>query len=176
MSPLTAAPPKTWDDRLASLFRSHRHALVRFFGRHARNKADIPDLVQDVYLKLSTTNLPAELDRPDSYVISVARSILIDHHRRHRVRHIDESGPLTDDLACPDFTPERVIDSRAAAERMQRALLELPVRTQDIFTLRTLQGMKMAEVADLLRVSLSTAEKHHARALAHLAARLEDLR
>ena len=176
VSSLTADPARTWNDQLATLFRSYRPALTRFFGRHAPNKTDVPDLVQDVYLKLSTTAIPANLDRPDGYVISVARSILIDHHRRRQVRHSDQHGPLTDDIIGTDLSAERVIDSKAAADAMQAALHELPDRTQDVFALRTVQGMKMADVAELMQVSLSTAEKHHARAMAHLATRLKDFR
>lgn len=59
---------------------------------------------------------------------------------------------------------------------MQAALLDLPERTRDVFALRTLRGLKMADVATAMQISLSTAEKHHVRALAYLAEQLVDFR
>ncbi|WP_164516130.1 RNA polymerase sigma factor [Sphingomonas sp. 2R-10] len=157
--------------------RTHRLLIVRFFNRHAQDKADVPDLVQDALLKLIRTNLPEKIDNPDSYVISVARSVLVDHHRRRQARHAGDHASLDEvDVSSTDFGADRVLDSRAMAERIQAALLELPERTRDVFALRTLREMRMAEVARTMRISLSTAEKHHARALAHLVQRLMDFR
>lgn len=136
----------------------------------------MPDLTQDVFLKLSNSNLPEAFDNSRNYVLSVARSVLIDHHRRRQVRHAADHIGLDDfDLESTALPTERVLDSKVIAERLQVALLTLPDRTRDVFALRTIRGMKMAEVAQTMRISLSTAEKHHARALAYLAEQLADL-
>lgn len=137
----------------------------------------MPDLVQDVFLKLSRSDVPEELNNSGNYVISVARSVLIDHHRRRQVRHAAYHTGLDDlDIESKDLPADRVLDSRALAERLQIALLALPDRTRDVFALRTIRGMKMAEVAQTMQISLSTAEKHHARALVHLVRQLADFR
>lgn len=162
--------------RIASLVQDHGKTLVRFFDRHASNKSDVPDLVQDVYLKLTKADVPKNFDHPGSYVLSVARSVLIDHHRRHKARYTHSHGELTEDVPDTGLSIERVLDSKAMAERMQAALLDLPERTRDVFALRTLRGLKMADVATAMQISLSTAEKHHARALAYLAEQLVDFR
>jgi RNA polymerase sigma-70 factor (ECF subfamily) len=60
--------------------------------------------------------------------------------------------------------------------QLRAALAELPERTRDVFVLRLLEGWKMAEVASALGISTRAAEKHQARALAHVAARLEGWR
>ncbi|WP_168377279.1 RNA polymerase sigma factor [Sphingomonas sp. Leaf343] len=165
------------EGRLAELVRSHRSMLSRFFVRHAPDQNEVPDLVQDVFLKLSKTDVPDPLDNPGNYMISVARSVLIDHYRRRQVRHAADHGDLDNiDLESTDLSVERVLDSKAMAQRMQEALLQLPERTRDVFALRTLRGMKMAEVARTLQISLSSAEKHHARSLSYLATRLADFR
>ncbi len=163
--------------QLVELVHTHRSLIARFFNRHATDKADVPDLVQDVFLKLSKTTVPELLDNTEGYVISVARSVMIDHHRRLQVRRAGDHTSL-DGVEVPstDLPVDRVLDSRAMAERLQAALLELPERTRDVFALRTLREMRMAEVARTMRISLSTAEKHHARALAHLAQRLTNFR
>lgn len=164
------------EGRLAALVQRQRARLARFFGQHAPDKSEVPDLVQDVFLKLTKTEMPEAFENEASYVISVARSVLTDHHRRRRVRYAGEHGEMVDDIVDMGPPIDHVLDNRAMAQRVRAALLDLPERTRDVFALKTLQGMRMADVADALNVSLSTAEKHHARALAHLAARLIDYR
>jgi len=56
------------------------------------------------------------------------------------------------------------------------ALAELPERRRDVFVLRVLEGMKMVDVARALSISTRAAEKHQAKALAHVAAALEGWR
>ena len=164
-------------DRLVELVHTHRSALSRFFNRHAHNRADVPDLVQDVFLRLSRAIVPEMLANPRHYALRVDRSVLVDHYRRGQVRRVGDHTPLANlDLESTDLPLDRVIDSKALVERMNAALAELPERTRDVFALRTLKEMKMAEVARTMRISLSTAEKHHARALAHLTRRLVDFR
>ena len=53
------------------------------------------------------------------------------------------------------------------------ALTELHPRTRDVFVLHRLEQMKQAEIAGLFGISVSSVEKHIARALEHLATRLE---
>ncbi len=160
---------------LNRLFRTHQSTLARFFNRHAPDKSEVPDLTQEVFLKLSRSEVPDALDNSGGYVISVARSVLIDHHRRRQVRRAaDHTGLDNLDVESTDLPADRVLDSKAIAERVQVALLTLPERTRDVFALRTIRGMKMADVAETMRISLSTAEKHHARALAYLAEQLAD--
>jgi DNA-directed RNA polymerase specialized sigma24 family protein len=43
-----------------------------------------------------------------------------------------------------------------------------------VFVLRMLEGLKMADVAHAMAISTRAAEKHQARALAHVAERLKD--
>lgn len=165
------------NEGLIELVHTHRGVLSRFFNRHAHDKADVPDLVQDVFLRLSRAIVPEMLANPRHYALRVARSVLVDHYRRGKVRHVGDHTPLANlDLESTDLPLDRVLDSKTMAERMNAALGELPERTRDVFALRTLKEMKMADVARTMRISLSTAEKHHARALAHLARRLVDFR
>jgi RNA polymerase sigma-70 factor (ECF subfamily) len=68
------------------------------------------------------------------------------------------------------------LESKQAAEYLAAALRDLPERTRDIFVLRMIEGMKMADVARAFSISTRAAEKHQARALAHVARALEDWR
>ena len=85
------------------------------------------------------------------------------------------SDPIDDlSLEGSDFAPDLVLASKYIADALRRALAELPERTRDVFVLRMLEGLKMADVAHAMAISTRAAEKHQARALAHVAERLKD--
>jgi RNA polymerase sigma-70 factor (ECF subfamily) len=68
---------------------------------------------------------------------------------------------------------ERVFLGKEALNRASVALLELPERTRTIFVLRRLEGMRYADVARRLGISVSAVEKHMVRAIAHLTERMK---
>ncbi len=162
---------------LSRLARTYGAALGRFFERRVAVKADVPDLVQDVFLRLSRMPDPTTIEKPEHFLFVTAANVLKDRARRDAVR----GGGLHDEiidgtLIGSDIPPDRVLESREAAERLQAVLLELPERTRDVFVLRVLEGVKMADVAHALGISTRAAEKHQAKALARVAAALEDWR
>lgn len=162
---------------LVSLVRTYTRPLTSFFARRAAVSADVPDLVQDVFLRLARMPDPSAIQRPDSLIFVTASNVLKDRVRRGRVRGEAASEPLdAEGMESSDFSPDRVLEGRETVAHIREALLELPERTRDVFVMRMLEGMRMAEVAAVMGVSTRAAEKHQARALAHVAQRLEGWR
>ncbi len=159
----------TRDFLLSRLAQTYGSALARFFERRVQTKADVPDLVQDVFLRLSRMPDPAAIEKPEHFLFVTAANVLKDRARRDAVR----GGGLHDEwvegaLPSSDFPPDRVLESKEAAARLQAVLLELPQRTRDVFVLRVFEGLKMADVARALSISTRAAEKHQAKALARV--------
>jgi len=161
---------------LARLAQTYERALSRFFERRVTVKADVPDLVQDVYLRLSRMPDPSAIEKPEHFLFVTAANVLKDRARRGAARGAGLHDDLDDDLASSEIPPDRVLESREAADRLQAVLLDLPERTRDAFVLRVLEGLKMADVARALGISTRAAEKHQAKALARVTEALEDWR
>jgi RNA polymerase sigma-70 factor (ECF subfamily) len=163
---------------LTRLAQGYGQALHRFFERRVKVKADVPDLVQDVYLRLSRMDDPTAIEKPEHFLFVTAANVLKDSARRATVRDEKYHDELRDDLILPssDIPADRVLESKEAAIRLQAVLLELSERSRDVFVLRVMEGLKMADVARALGISTRAAEKHQARALAHVAAAFEDWR
>lgn len=164
---------------LSDLARTYTAPLTRFFSRRVDIPSDVPDLVQDVFLRLSRMSDPAVIENRDSFVFVTAANVLKDQARRSMARGGGLSDPIhdfEDELPGSDFAPDRVLESKQAAELIRRALVELPERTRDVFVLRLLEEWKMTDVAAALGISTRAAEKHQARALAFVALRLQDWR
>ncbi|TCP97126.1 RNA polymerase sigma-70 factor (ECF subfamily) [Sphingomonas sp. PP-F2F-A104-K0414] len=162
---------------LRALVEKYSRPLSRYFNRRVSAPHDVPDLVQEVFLRLSRLTDPNDIRQRDSFIFVTAANVLKDQARRDQVRGVGLSDPIDDfSFEGSDFSPDRVLESRQVADALRRALAELPERTRDVFVLRMLEGLKMADVAHAMAISTRAAEKHQARALAHVADRLKDWR
>jgi RNA polymerase sigma-70 factor (ECF subfamily) len=175
-----AARAATDDGRgsvLEQFARQYAQVLTRFFNRRVENRSDVADLVQDVFLRLSRLDNLGEIEKPEQYLFTTAASALRDKRRREAVREQHAHQPFDESTdGRSDFAPDRVLAGREAVDRLRSAIRELPERTRDVFVLRALEELKMAEIARVLGISQRAVEKHYAKALAHVAARLKDHR
>lgn len=175
-----AAPSVRETDRTAfldRLARRYSQPLTRFFTRRVANKADVPDLVQDVFIGLSRLKDPTQIERPETFLFVAAANALRDRNRRETTRHAGSHDAFDDEIDFGSgFSPERVLEARDALVRIRESLSDLPVRTRDTFVLRAFEELTMVEVARALGVSVRAAEKHYAKALIHVAAAVEGSR
>lgn len=173
----TSGEPGGRSRLLESMVRRYSSPLARFFARRVSNAHDVPDLVQDVFLKLSALPDVAVIDSPEHYLFATAANSLRDKARRDAVRQIGRHIEFDENMVSgSDLTPLRVLESRQAIVRLRAALLELPERTRDIFVLRVFEECRMTDIATATGISRRATEKHYARALAHIIHALGDLR
>jgi RNA polymerase sigma-70 factor (ECF subfamily) len=162
---------------LEALARRYRLPLQRFFERRVRNHDDVPDLVQDVLMRLARLGDLSSIEQPEHYVFRTASSALRDKARRDIARHCKDHIEFDPGVhGGSDFSPERVLAGREAVAAMSAALRSLPEKTRDIFVLRVFEEQKTAQVAAALGLSTRSVELHYAKALAFLATALRDHR
>lgn len=153
-----------------TLARRYGGALARYFSRNARHQNDVPDLVQEVLMRLSQVSDRTEIEKPDNYLFRVASSTLTDHARREKRNPPSRFLSLDPEIhGDSDFTPERVLAGRQAIQAMEAAVRALPERTRTVFVLRVLEEQKTADVARLLGISTRAVEAHQAKAMAAVA-------
>jgi RNA polymerase sigma factor (sigma-70 family) len=172
----TTAPPGREADHAAvdALARRFTPALVRYFERRGVNPDDADDAVQEVFVRLARREGFAGLGGLEPYLFETAANVAIDLHRRGRARRSGAHDSYDDDAhGQEDFSPERVHAGREELNIVLISLMELPERTRSAFVLARFEGMRHAEIGRRLGVSVSGVEKHLARAIAHLAERLE---
>jgi RNA polymerase sigma factor (sigma-70 family) len=162
--------------RLEALAAQYHTPLLRFFQRRLRGGADADDLVQEVFIRLARQEDLEAVDHLDGYVFQIAANVLRDRARRLAVRAEPPTPPAFDAIDEAGFSPERVLLGREALERMIAALYELPEKTRMVFSQYHFDGTAQVEIARRLGMSVSTVEKHMARANAHLLRRLRDRR
>ena len=160
--------------RLDSLARRYYSPLAKFFRTRTRNASEVQDLVQKVFLRLAQCQELDGIQNPEAYIFQTAANALKDHYRDNAVRARFASEQLVSASgADSDFSPERVLQGRETVAQVAQALRQLPERTRDILILRSIEGLKPAEIARLQGISVRAVEKHMAKALVHLNQALE---
>lgn len=159
------------------LARRYSRLLNNFFQRRGANPDDVPDLVQDVFLRLSRLSKIPDLNRFEPYLFRTATSALRDRVRRDVVRERAAHFPFDETLhGCSPFTPEQIVGDQSAVNALMTAITDLPERSRDVFVLRFYEEMSCASIAEAMGISKRAVEKHYARALARVTLRLKDYR
>jgi RNA polymerase sigma-70 factor (ECF subfamily) len=157
-------------DALTDVITRYQSRLYGYLVRMVQDPALADDLFQQTWLrvmeKIGSFNANS---RFDSWLISVAHNLAIDHLRRQRSRSLDvpdEDGATEGDRlqsAEPDPMAE-LLDSERA-QLIAAAMEELPVIHREVLTLRFETGMKLEEIAVVAAIPLSTVKSRLHRAL-----------
>jgi RNA polymerase sigma-70 factor (ECF subfamily) len=153
------------------------------------NREDALDLVQDAMMGLVKSYASRKEQEWAPLFYRILQSRIRDRYRRDRVRNrfrswlglgtrSDENGDLPDPIQnAPDTRQPDTIDKvlqEDAIDRLQDALLLLPVRQQQAFLLRCWEGMDVAATAFAMGCSEGSVKTHYSRAVHRLREMLED--
>lgn len=142
----------------AALARA-KTALVR----RGRTVHDAEDLVQEAWVRLACYEREKTVDKPEAFLMRTALNLSIDAHRM-RVNHGEEV--VLDELVLIDVAPtaEAVVLARERVARLSVCLGRLSEKTRDIFLAHRIDGMSYQQIASRHQLSISTVEKHVAKA------------
>jgi RNA polymerase sigma factor (sigma-70 family) len=145
-----------------------RDELKRFMLSRQCDPAEVDDLLQDLFVKL-TTGKTGPVGNPRAYLYQMANNLLLDRRRgRHRQAQRDDSwarSQFGQDLReDPAASPERVAIDRNLLVQVEVTLSEMPERTADILRRYRLEGQSQKVIAEQIGISLSAVEKHLQRA------------
>ena len=174
MDPFPIEPVDDYEK--GKMLETLRAPLTGYFRRRVRQQDDVSDLVQEVFVRVSTRGSFDDIENLRGYLFQVAASVLADRQRRRTVRHQDAHVEFDPErMGEPEIGPDRILAGREALAAALAALETMPERTRTIFVLRRLEGLRYLEIATRLGLSVSAVEKHMVRAVEQLAA-LGDIR
>lgn len=152
---------------------AHYAELIATWTRRYGNRHDAEDAAHDAIANM-LEDQPAAVLNPRAFLHRSTHNALVSLSRRaHRQAHVawqdldDHEQPL-------DHTHEQEMQATHLRRALQQALAELPEKTQQAFAWHRLEGYTLPEIARKMNLSQSMVEKHLARALDHLHARLGD--
>jgi RNA polymerase sigma-70 factor (ECF subfamily) len=142
----------------------HEQALMRFLRRNWRDQDEVPDLRQEVYVRVYESATRRVPDSPKSFLFATARNLLVDRVRHQRIVPITAVGDIEQLHVMEDeLEPSRWLGGREALARLARALDRLPDRCREVVWLRRIEDLPQKEIARRLGISEKTVEKHIAK-------------
>jgi RNA polymerase sigma-70 factor (ECF subfamily) len=164
---VTNAPD--WQRQAFEEFHGLVHALlIKSLGP----RAEVADLVGDVFLRFfENAHRIRSSSAVRSYLVSITMNAVRREARRRRRREFFHklSGSPADFEQRPGPDDPK---AKAALIHLSRILDELRANDRVAFVLHSLEGMQITEIADVLKVSYSTAKRRVQRANEHVLKRV----
>jgi RNA polymerase sigma-70 factor (ECF subfamily) len=159
------------EDAFDAIFRAHYPPLVGMAEGMLRSRAVAEEIVQDVMLELWRRRqaLPVE-ESLRAYLFRATRNRALNHLRHRRVERLGEphaAGAAVDPPRAPAALVEEEIDAA-----LREAVADLPDRCREVFELSRVHGLRYAEIAGALGISVKTVEAQMGKALRLLRERL----
>ena len=155
---------------VAELERQHGERLRRFIASRLRHRsADIPDLVQEVYLRLLRMKQHETIRSSEAYLFTVAFHVLHEHFmRRAAVPEAVEITTLIDEMElASEMDPVTHAETQQELTELQSALTQLPAKAQAVLLLHRRDGYSLEQIAEQLGFSRANAAKYLAKSLLH---------
>ena len=155
------------------IFRTWYAPLVRMADGIVRSRAVAEELVQDVLFELWRRRDRLAADgSAQAYLFQATRNRALNHLRHGRVT--ERTAPMVADEAKPSRPPSTdaaVVESELSAA-LQAAVETLPPRCRQVFELSRVHGLKYAEIAEMLGVTVKAVEAQMGKAMRTLRERL----
>ena len=130
---------------ITNYYTTHRDELLAFVSSRLGGSCEAEDIVQNVFLRLLTTDkMITELTLP-ALVYTTARHLIIDYYRRHTV--YEEYEHYIKGLCSETTTTESVYSAHEIIEQMERGLARLPENCREVYRLHIYDGMKVGEIS-----------------------------
>jgi len=152
------------------LYRALYPPVSRYLRRRVTNAADAEELENQVFFRLleSLGRLESRRGSVLAYALSMARNALVDEARRRAGMVPEEAA-----VAVPDMRagPLERLMGEEDTERVKAELARLPTETRELLMLRFADGLRFAEVAQVLGLSEAAVRQRTSRAVRELRAR-----
>ena len=161
---------------LTDLEKTHGRRLRRFLSSRVRIGADVPDLVQEVFLRLLRVERHEAIRNPQAYLYTVASHVLSQHTLRSAAT--DEalrfSNLLADFRGSLDSDPAAEVETEQLFEDLSRDLERHAPRAYATLVLHRYHGLELKEIAPRLGVSYNMVKRYLAQALTFCQQRLAE--
>ena len=120
------------------------------------------DLVQDVFLQLWEKRENVEEKTVRSFLFTIAKNAFRKAYRRNKY-DLKFKSTLYEYL--DNQSPEYILEVKEFDKKLQKTIAGLPEKCRIVYLMNRMDGMKYAEIADSLKVSVKAVEKQMSKAL-----------
>lgn len=148
-----------------TLYVEHHSWVFSWLWKKLGCREQAADLSQDTFVRLLKKQQVLALNEPRAFLTTIAQRVLANYWRRELLEsaYLDALASLPAQFVMSE--EERYLVFEALAE-IDRLLDGLPLDVKRAFLLSQLDGLKQAEIAEQLNISVTTVKRHLVRATA----------
>jgi len=172
------------NDAFNKLVSKYREQLHFHIGKMIRDREQVEDLVQEVFMKafdnLESYNTQYAFS---TWIYRIATNHTIDYLRKKKLKTLSINDPVTTkdgemNVQLPDenFETDRAIIRKQRKKMIESAISNLPEKYRDVIRMRHMEEMSYQEISDELDLPLGTVKAHIFRAREMLYKTLKDKR
>jgi RNA polymerase sigma-70 factor (ECF subfamily) len=171
---LSPAAADAAERRCREWYEAHGSAVYNYFRFHVPSADLAEDLTAETFLKVvrSSDRFDRERASPRTWILTVARNVLVDHQRRAKLRHYIPLAGYRD-LVCEAPSPEERLLREEEVGRLLAAIQTLSDGDRELVGLRYGSELEIAEIAAVLGIREGSARTRLWRALSRLRQALE---
>jgi len=148
------------------LFISNHEVLHRFAFSILKSKEDAEEVISDFFITLwQKKETLVEIENPKLYFFTSVKNLSINKLSVRKKHNSAFNEEYLVHFKSPFFNPRELLLSREAVSKILEAINELPPKCKLIFRLIKEDGLKYADVATLLNISVKTVEAQMAIAI-----------
>lgn len=133
---------------IETYYTDYRDELLAFVSSRLGGSEESEDIVQNVFLRLLTTDkMITEITLP-ALVYTITRNLITDYYRR---RHTYEAFEhFIKGSSEEDDSMESVFSARELTELLERGLVRVPENCREVYRLHIYGGMKVSEISQAI--------------------------
>ena len=147
---------------LTNYYVTHRDELLAYVSSRLGNSVEAEDLVQNVFLRLLTSDKMITDVTLSALVYTTTRNLITDYYRRRT--HFEAYEHYLKNTDSIDESAESILSIRDITEQLERGLVRVPENCREVYRLHIYGGMKVAEISERLGEGYKSVEHRLGRA------------
>ncbi len=160
----------SFDQWFSEQILSHEVSLTRYLHRVWPNQSEIPDLRQDIYVRVYESARDSRPASPRAFLFATARNLMTDHIRRSHVVSMEATSDVAAfDALVDEVSPERQVGAKQDLQSLSLAFDSLSDKCRRVVWLRRVEGLSQRQTAERLGLREIAVESQLARGMRTLA-------
>jgi RNA polymerase sigma-70 factor (ECF subfamily) len=134
----------------SDLYESYGDDVYRFALWLAGNRSEAEDITSETFIRAWAHKSKIRTETLKAYLFTISRNIYLQHHRKRK-----KQAAFEDIHPDPAPGPERQVESQQELQKIQRTLQSMPEIDRTSFVLRVQHELPYAEVARVLKLSVT---------------------
>ena len=147
-------------------YNKYYFGIKKFVSQKIDDEGIVEELTNDIMMAaiMCRPNFDGKCNE-FSWICSIAKHKIIDYYRKKKIKTILFSmSPSFEDIADKALTPERDVLKNELKEEIKKTMAELSKGYKDILRLKYIEGMKISEIANNLKLTMKAVESKLIRA------------